>query len=42
MKNNLEEYQKNIFELDEQGNEYWFARELQKILEYFKWIKLDC
>lgn len=40
MKNNLEEYQKNIFEsikhLDEQGNEYWLARELMLALKYSK------
>lgn len=39
--NNLEEYQENIFEsikhFDEQGNEYWSARELQKILGYKEW-----
>ena len=41
MSNNLEEYQENIFEsikhFDEQGNEYWSARELQKILGYKEW-----
>lgn len=33
----------NIFEsikhIDEDGNEYWSARELQKVLEYSKWEK---
>jgi len=24
----------NIKHIDEYGNEYWFARELQKVLEY--------
>ncbi len=41
MQNNLEEYQKNIFEsikhLDEQGNEYWLARELMYALKYSQW-----
>ena len=27
----------NIKHIDEYGNEYWEARELQKILEYKKW-----
>ena len=34
-------YNENIFEsikhIDEYGNEYWFARELQKVLEYKDW-----
>ena len=37
----LEEYNNNLFEsikhIDEEGNEYWSARELQKILQYSKW-----
>lgn len=45
MNNNLEEYQNSIFEsikhIDEQGNEYWFARELQKTLGYTEWRKFD-
>ena len=32
---------KNIFEnikhIDEYGNEYWYARELSKVLEYKDW-----
>lgn len=40
---NIEEYNKNIFEkikhIDIEGNEYWLARELQKILEYSTWQK---
>ena len=27
----------NIKHVDEYGNEYWYARELQKILEYKDW-----
>ena len=27
----------NIKHIDEYGNEYWFARELQKVLEYKEW-----
>ena len=37
----LKEYTENIFEdikhIDENGNEYWYARELQKVLEYKEW-----
>lgn len=39
--NEIEKYTNKIFEdikhLDENGNEYWEARELSKILEYSKW-----
>ena len=39
----LLKYNETIFEnikhIDEEGNEYWFARELQKVLEYKKWQK---
>ena len=38
---NIENYNKNIFEsikhIDENNNEYWYARELMKVLEYTKW-----
>lgn len=27
----------NIKHVDEDGNEFWYARELQKILEYSEW-----
>ena len=27
----------NIKHIDEYGNEYWFARELQKVLQYKEW-----
>ena len=41
MKNYLKEYQEKTFEdikhIDEKGNEYWEARELQKILGYKEW-----
>ena len=43
MKNDLGNYNETIFEsikhTDEYGNEYWYARELQKILEYKRWDK---
>ena len=39
--NNLQTYNESLFErikhIDEFGNEYWSARELQKVLEYSKW-----
>ena len=39
----LKEYTKKIFEdikhIDEEGNEYWYARELQVALEYKRWDK---
>lgn len=39
--NEIKEYNKNIFEsikhIDENGNEYWEARELQKALKYSQW-----
>ncbi len=42
---NLKEYNQNIFEsiknIDEYGNEYWEARELQKVLEYKEWRKFE-
>lgn len=41
--NEMKECNKTIFEdikhIDEYGNEYWLARELQNILEYKKWQK---
>jgi len=43
--NNLKEYKDKTFEdikhIDEFGNEYWYARELQKILEYKRWDKFN-
>ena len=41
--NELENINETIFEsikhVDEDGNEYWYARELQKVLEYKRWDK---
>ena len=41
MKKIGDRYTNNIFEnikhIDEYGNEYWYARELSKILEYKDW-----
>ena len=40
---NLTKYNESIFEsikhIDEYGNEYWLARELQQVLEYKEWRK---
>ena len=45
MEKNIEKYNKNIFEsikhIDEYENEYWFARELQKALEYSQWRRFE-
>ena len=39
--NELKEYTEKMFEdikhIDENGNEYWYARELMKVLEYKEW-----
>ena len=39
--NEIKEYTTKLFEdikhIDEDGHEYWLARELQKVLEYNKW-----
>ncbi len=39
--NEIEMYTEKTFEnikhVDEMGNEYWCARELQKVLDYKKW-----
>ena len=41
--NEIKEYNETIFEsikhIDEYGNEYWLARELQNVLEYKRWDK---
>ena len=41
--NELEKINETIFEsikhVDNDGNEYWYARELQKVLEYKRWDK---
>ncbi len=45
MKNDIEKYEQEVFEkikhVDEFGNEYWEARELQKVLEYAKWENFE-
>ncbi len=41
--NNLQEYSEIVFDsikhIDKFGNEYWYARELQEVLEYKRWDK---
>ena len=41
--NKLKNYNKSVFEnikhKDENGNEFWYAREIQQVLEYKKWQK---
>ena len=43
--NKIKEYTEKMFEdikhIDENGNEYWYARELQKILKYKEWRKFE-
>lgn len=43
--NELKEYTEKLFEdikyTDENGNEYWLARELMKLLEYKEWRKFS-
>ena len=43
--NEIKEYSETIFEnikhIDEYGNEYWSARELQDILEYAQWRRFN-
>ncbi len=43
--NEIKEYTEKIFEdikhIDEDGNEYWLARELQNILEYTQWRRFE-
>ena len=43
--NKIEDYNKTIFEsikhIDELDNEYWYARELQKVLEYSQWRRFE-
>ncbi len=31
----------NIKHIDDEGNEYWYARELQKILDYSQWRRFE-
>lgn len=39
--NEIEKYSESVFEsikhIDENGCEFWYAREVQKALEYSKW-----
>lgn len=43
--NDIKEYTTKLFEdikhIDEFGNEYWYARELQNILEYTQWRRFE-
>ena len=43
--NEIKEYTEKLFEdikhIDENGNEYWLARELQQVLEYKEWRKFN-
>ena len=41
MKTYTEELKKTIVELYENGIEFWYARELQKILEYKQWRRFE-
>lgn len=43
--NEIKEYTEKIFEdikhIDEKGNEYWYARGLQSLLEYSQWRRFE-
>ena len=43
--NEIKEYTTKLFEdkkhIDEFGNEYWLARELQKVLSYSQWRRFE-
>lgn len=43
--NELELYSETVFDnikhIDKNGNEYWYARELQKVLDYKEWRKFE-
>ena len=43
--NNIENYSEKTFEkikhIDDKGNEYWYARELQVVLQYTEWRKFE-
>ena len=43
--NEIKEYNEKLFEeikhIDENGNEYWCARELQNILGYHQWRSIN-
>ena len=41
----IDKYNESLFEeikhIDEDGNEYWSARELQNVLQYKEWRKFE-
>ena len=43
--NNLKNYKEKVFEdikhIDEDGKEFWYARELQLVLNYKEWRKFE-
>ena len=43
--NDIKKYTEKVFEdikhIDENGNEYWLARELQKVLQYTQWRRFE-
>ena len=43
--NELKEYTERLFEdikhIDKNGCEFWYARELQKVLDYKKWERFS-
>ena len=43
--NEIKEYTEKVFEdikhIDENGNEYWLARGLQKVLQYTQWRRFE-
>ena len=41
IKENVENLFENIKHIDENGNEYWYARELMPLLEYSKWERFS-
>ena len=45
MQNEINKYTEKMFEdikhIDENGNEYWSARELMPLLEYSKWERFS-
>ena len=45
MLNDIKKYDNRMFEdikhIDEDGNEYWYARELQNVFEYTQWRRFE-
>jgi len=43
--NEIKEYTEKLFEnikhIDDNGNEYWLAKELQRVLEYTQWRRFE-